>query len=113
MKTRTEDSGHPVLKKTFSERPKSVLDDGPNLGEGSSSQKPTQSGHVQMEKEEESWNGPKSSWREADPHLAEHLNALFPTLSFPPELAKRILTHNSHPASAYGHNAAFSFMGAL
>ena len=113
MKTRTEESGHPVSKKAFSERPNSVLGDGSNLGEGSSSQKSVRSENVKMSNEEETWNGPKSSWREADPRLAEHLNALFPTLSFPPELAKRILTHNSHPASAYGHNAAFSFMGTL
>lgn len=63
------------------------------------------------ELQEKSWNGAKSSWKDADPQFAEHLNGLFPTLSFPLELAKRILTHNSHPASAYGHNAAFSFMG--
>ncbi|RDB18396.1 hypothetical protein Hypma_000352 [Hypsizygus marmoreus] len=56
-------------------------------------------------------SSPKSMWKEPDPHLAEHLNALFPTLTFPPELARRILTHASHPAAAYGHNAGFSFIG--
>ncbi|KAF5390590.1 hypothetical protein D9757_002692 [Collybiopsis confluens] len=41
----------------------------------------------------------------------KHLNNLFPELQFPDELARRILTHSSHPAAVYGHNAALSFMG--
>ncbi|KAF5383241.1 hypothetical protein D9615_004866 [Tricholomella constricta] len=61
--------------------------------------------------EKQSWNGPRSTWKEPEPRFAEHLNALFPTLQFPPELAKRILTHASHPAAMYGHNAALSFTG--
>ncbi|KAJ3774462.1 hypothetical protein FB446DRAFT_639778 [Lentinula raphanica] len=43
--------------------------------------------------------------------FAEHLNNLFPGLQFPLELARRILTHASHPAAIYGHNAGLSFMG--
>ncbi|KAJ3739485.1 hypothetical protein DFH05DRAFT_1406934 [Lentinula detonsa] len=43
--------------------------------------------------------------------FAEHLNNLFPELKFPLELARRILTHASHPAAIYGHNAGLSFMG--
>ncbi|KAJ3810127.1 ribonuclease-III-like-domain-containing protein, partial [Lentinula aff. lateritia] len=43
--------------------------------------------------------------------FAEHLNHLFPELQFPLELARRILTHASHPAAIYGHNAGLSFMG--
>jgi hypothetical protein len=50
-------------------------------------------------------------YKHPDPYFAEHLNGLFPTLQFPPELARRILTHGSHPAATYGHNAAYSFMG--
>ncbi|KAF8651615.1 hypothetical protein AX16_004656 [Volvariella volvacea WC 439] len=43
--------------------------------------------------------------------LAGHLNGLFAPLQFPPELARRILTHGSHPMSTYGHNAGLTFMG--
>jgi hypothetical protein len=53
----------------------------------------------------------REEYKHPDPHFAEHLNGLFPTLQFPPELARRILTHGSHPAAMYGHNAAYSFMG--
>ncbi|THV00735.1 hypothetical protein K435DRAFT_656721 [Dendrothele bispora CBS 962.96] len=49
--------------------------------------------------------------REPSPAFAEHLNGLFPELEFPKELARRILTHSSHPAAIYGHNAALSFLG--
>ncbi|KAG6901219.1 hypothetical protein C0995_015207 [Termitomyces sp. Mi166 len=65
----------------------------------------------QVREEENSWNGPRSTWKESAPQLAEHLNFLFPELHFPPEVAKRILTHGSHPSAIYGHNGAFSFMG--
>ncbi|KAL1695311.1 ribonuclease-III-like-domain-containing protein [Schizophyllum commune] len=41
----------------------------------------------------------------------EHLNGLFAPLKFPPELARRILTHGSHPKAVAGHNAGFTFMG--
>ncbi|KAG5653302.1 hypothetical protein H0H81_001262 [Sphagnurus paluster] len=61
--------------------------------------------------EENAWNGPRSTWKAPEPRFAEHLNALFPTLQFPPELARRILTHASHPASVHGHNGALSFTG--
>jgi len=50
---------------------------------------------------------------ENESHLAEHLNGLFHPLQFPPELARRILTHASHPAAINGHNARLSFMGAF
>ncbi|OBZ76930.1 hypothetical protein A0H81_03057 [Grifola frondosa] len=43
--------------------------------------------------------------------LEQHLNSLFPPLTFPPELASRILTHASHPDAAYWHNARMSFIG--
>ena len=49
---------------------------------------------------------------ENESHLAEHLNGLFHPLQFPPELARRILTHASHPAAINGHNAGLSFVGA-
>jgi hypothetical protein len=52
-------------------------------------------------------------FKRPDPYFAEHLNGLFPALQFPPELARRILTHASHPAAKYGHNAAYSFMGSF
>lgn len=43
--------------------------------------------------------------------FATHLNGLFPPLQFPPELAKRMLTHRSHPSARHGHNGRLSFMG--
>lgn len=52
-----------------------------------------------------------STMRAPNPMFAEHLNHLFPELQFPLELARRILTHASHPAAIYGHNAGLSFMG--
>ncbi|KAF8229401.1 hypothetical protein L208DRAFT_1402143 [Tricholoma matsutake] len=54
---------------------------------------------------------PREKYKHPEPHFAEHLNGLFPTLHFPPELARRIVTHGSHPAATRGHNAAYSFMG--
>ena len=110
MKTRTEEPGRTATPRTHSDRPKTVVTDAQNPAESSSSQELQESKDVKADVEE-SWNGTKASWKEADTRFAEHLNGLFPTLSFPPELARRILTHNSHPASAHGHNAAFSFMG--
>jgi hypothetical protein len=55
----------------------------------------------------------EEKYRHPDPYFAEHLNGLFSTLQFPPELARRTLTHPSHPSSRHGHNAAYSFMGAF
>ncbi|KAK1220862.1 hypothetical protein PQX77_016341 [Marasmius sp. AFHP31] len=46
-----------------------------------------------------------------DPVFKEHLDGLFPGLQFPEELARRVLTHGSHPAATYGHNSHFSFLG--
>ena len=44
--------------------------------------------------------------------LATHLNKTFGGLVFPPELATRLLTHASHPASrVVGHNGRFAFTG--
>lgn len=44
-------------------------------------------------------------------HFAEYLNRLFAPLEFPPELAQRVLTHNSHVLARRGHNASLSFTG--
>jgi len=44
--------------------------------------------------------------------LASHLNGAFGTLVFPLELATRLLTHPSHPASRVdGHNGRLAFTG--
>lgn len=43
--------------------------------------------------------------------LAQHLDTVFSPLQFPPELARRILTHASHKHSIHGHNARLSFIG--
>ncbi|KAG5221751.1 ribonuclease-III-domain-containing protein [Salix suchowensis] len=53
----------------------------------------------------------KSDIPSVEPYFAEHLEGVFPTLKFPPELARRILTHSSHPAAIYGHNAVYGFLG--
>lgn len=45
--------------------------------------------------------------------FSEHLNGVFPPLKFPTELAKRILTHGSHPQAMHGHNSGLSFMGTM
>jgi hypothetical protein len=50
---------------------------------------------------------------ETDVRFAKHLNDLFEPLCFPPELARRLLTHGSHKEAARGHNARFSFIGEL
>ena len=55
----------------------------------------------------------EDKFKRPDPYFAEHLNGLFPALHFPPELARRILTHSSHPAATYGHNGAYSFIGSF
>lgn len=61
-----------------------------------------------QEQEKESWN---ERTKKPELHFAEHLDGLFPTLQFPRELARRMLTHGSHPASVNGHNAGLSFVG--
>ncbi|KAI6150078.1 hypothetical protein EDD17DRAFT_1193438 [Pisolithus thermaeus] len=47
-----------------------------------------------------------------DSPLAAHLNSVFSPLQFPPELARRILTHGSHPEAIHGHNGRLAFIGA-
>lgn len=50
--------------------------------------------------------------QESDSRFSRHLNEQFPPLNFPPDLARRILTHGSHTkARADGHNARLSFIG--
>lgn len=47
-----------------------------------------------------------------DSRFARHLNAQLSPLKFPPEMARRILTHASHKkAPIDGHNARMSFIG--
>jgi hypothetical protein len=49
---------------------------------------------------------------ESDSRFSRHLNGQFPPLDFPPDLARRILTHGSHAkARTDGHNARLSFIG--
>jgi len=50
---------------------------------------------------------PNSSW------AVSFLASQFPPLDFPPDLAKRILTHSSYRkgAQTYGHNTRLAFMG--
>ncbi|TFY78307.1 hypothetical protein EWM64_g5705 [Hericium alpestre] len=44
--------------------------------------------------------------------LSQHLNTVFAPLEFPPELARRVLTHLSHKdAKRGGHSARLAFMG--
>lgn len=44
--------------------------------------------------------------------LTQHLNRVFAPLQFPPELAARILTHQSHRHGVLTNNARLSFIGA-
>lgn len=47
-----------------------------------------------------------------DSRFSRHLDEQFSPLKFPPELAKRILTHGSHKkAPMDGHNARLAFVG--
>ena len=46
-----------------------------------------------------------------DARLAAHLSSVFRSLEFPPELARRILTHGSHKAAIHGHNGRLGFIG--
>ena len=48
-----------------------------------------------------------------EPHFATHLNMIFQPLKFNPEIARRCLTHASHPSSINGHNAAMTFLGSF
>lgn len=49
---------------------------------------------------------------ESDSRFSRHLNGQFPPLDFPPDLARRVLTHGSHAkARTDGHNARLSFIG--
>jgi len=48
-----------------------------------------------------------------EPHFAAHLNMIFQPLKFNSEIARRCLTHASHPSSINGHNAAMIFLGSL
>ncbi|EDR11868.1 uncharacterized protein LACBIDRAFT_313754 [Laccaria bicolor S238N-H82] len=43
--------------------------------------------------------------------FSDHLNGVFSGLQFPPELARRILTHANHQTATNGHNASLSFIG--
>lgn len=47
-----------------------------------------------------------------DSPFSAHLNSVFAPLQFPPELAKRILTHGSHKEAIHGHNGRLAFVGA-
>lgn len=48
-----------------------------------------------------------------DSRFSRHLNEQFPPLQFPPELARRVLTHASYvKARTDGHNARLGFLGA-
>ncbi|KAF9220767.1 hypothetical protein BS17DRAFT_738801 [Gyrodon lividus] len=48
---------------------------------------------------------------EDDARFVAHLSSIFPSLEFPPELAKRMLTHGSHKAAVHGHNGRLGFVG--
>ncbi|KAK2464705.1 hypothetical protein APHAL10511_003281 [Amanita phalloides] len=53
----------------------------------------------------------RGAGQNSDAYLVEHINGLFPPLQFPPDLARRILTHGSHPSAIHGHNAGLRFIG--
>jgi hypothetical protein len=69
---------------------------------------------VQEEQEEEGNFDSRGFWRkevQCETKFSDHLNGVFPGLQFPPELARRILTHASHQTATNGHNASLSFIG--
>jgi len=54
---------------------------------------------------------PQLALSEDSAQFATHLNNVFPSLHFPPDLAQRILTHGSHKTALHGHNGRLSFVG--
>jgi hypothetical protein len=69
---------------------------------------------VQEEQEEEGNFDSRGFWSkevQCETKFSDHLNGVFPGLQFPPELARRILTHASHQTATNGHNASLSFIG--
>jgi len=69
--------------------------------------------HAEPQKTEDhpSFRGDSEHLPQQGSQFAVHLNGVFSPLQFPPELARRILTHGSHPAAIHGHNAGLTFMG--
>lgn len=57
------------------------------------------------------WSPDPTERRLTDGRRMEYFARLFGSLQFPPELAHRVLTHNSHSAARQGHNAALAFIG--
>ena len=62
-----------------------------------------------LEDRPSSHTAPRES--DSDARFAAHLNSVFRSLEFPPELARRILTHGSHNAAIHGHNGRLGFIG--
>ncbi|KAF9240462.1 hypothetical protein BU15DRAFT_87667 [Melanogaster broomeanus] len=55
--------------------------------------------------------GPLSTLKLDNGRFVAHLNSVFPSLDFTPELANRILTHGSHKSAVHGHNGRLGFIG--
>ncbi len=62
--------------------------------------------------DETGWSPDPTRRRPTDRRREEFFSRLFSPLKFPPELAQRTLTHNSHSMARQGHNAALAFIGA-
>jgi hypothetical protein len=61
--------------------------------------------------DETGWSPDPTRRRPTDRRREEFFSRLFSPLKFPPELAHRTLTHNSHSMARQGHNAALAFIG--
>lgn len=61
--------------------------------------------------DETGWSPDPTRRRPTDRRREEYFSRLFSPLKFPPELARRTLTHNSHSMARQGHNAALAFIG--
>ncbi|KAF9525406.1 hypothetical protein CPB83DRAFT_548515 [Crepidotus variabilis] len=61
--------------------------------------------------DETGWSPDPTQRRPTDKRREEYFSRLFNQLKFPPELAQKTLTHNSHSAARQGHNAGLAFVG--
>jgi hypothetical protein len=61
---------------------------------------------------DDAWSAQVATRPEELQQMKAHLDGLFAPLEFPPELARRILTHASHRDAVSGHNQRLSFIGA-
>jgi hypothetical protein len=79
----------------------------------SSFSEPLEALHSNAGTDESGWSPDPTRRRPTDRRREQYFSRLFDPLRFPPDLAHRTLTHNSHSMARQGHNAALSFIGML